>query len=160
MLKNAARLVLLSAAAFSLYLAISQTNAPGSEFITLTGKNFTLRSLRGKPVLVTFWATDCPSCLAEIPSLIDLYQTFHSQGLAIIAVNMYYDPPNRVYAMVENQQIPYDVVLDVYRRHANEFGNVQLTPTTFLYDAGGRQVFQKTGMFDPADLKQRIKHLL
>lgn len=161
MLKNTMLVLLLGLAAFTLYLAVSPSSAPpGGEFTTLAGKSFSFGSLRGQPVLVTFWATDCPSCLKEIPDLIDLYRSFHAQGLAMVAINMYYDPPNRVFAMVEEQHIPYDVVLDIYGRHAHEFGNVQLTPTTFLFDAGGRQVFQKTGSFDTADLKQRIKQLL
>lgn len=99
---------LLAGAVFFLLPYLTSTTAPDSTFTTITGKRISLSQLRGKPVLVTFWATDCPSCLEEIPHLIDIYQHFHPLGLEIIAVAMIYDPPSRVVAMTQAMQIPYD----------------------------------------------------
>jgi len=67
--------------------------APEVTFTTITGKQVALREWRGKPAIVTFWATDCPTCMLEIPHLIDLYRQFHPQGLEMVAVAMAYDPP-------------------------------------------------------------------
>src|SRR5512137_1942547 len=67
------------------------TQTPNVTFSTITGKKINLKELSGKPVIVTFWATDCPACIKEIPDLIDLYKQYHKQGLEIIAVAMYYD---------------------------------------------------------------------
>jgi peroxiredoxin len=133
---------------------------PDVAFTTITGKKIALKDLRGKPVVVTFWATDCPACMREIPHLVDLYAQYHKQGLEIIAIAMSYDPPNHVVTMTENQQLPYDVALDLTAELARSFGNVQLTPSTFLISPDGSFVLQKIGPFDIAEMKSRIELLL
>jgi peroxiredoxin len=133
------------------------TQAPDVTFTTITGRAIALKDLRSKPVIVTFWATDCPACIKEIPDLIDLYTQYHKQGLEIIAVAMYYDPPNHVVTMTENQQLPYNVALDLQAEHAHAFGNVQLIPSTFLISPDGLIDLKKTGAFDPAEMKTRIE---
>ena len=134
-------------------------SAPDVTLATVTGKKIALRDLRGKPVLVTFWATDCPGCIKEIPHLIDLYTHYHRQGLEIIAVAMTYDPPNHVIALTEDLQLPYNVALDLNGEIAHAFGDVQLTPSTFLISPQGLIVQQKTGAFDPAEMKNLIAPL-
>ncbi len=136
------------------------TPAPDVSFTTIKNKQIELSALHGKPVLVTFWATDCPGCIAEIPHLIELYQQYHGQGLEIIAVAMYYDPPNHVVNMSEAKQLPYPIALDLMGEHAKAFGGVQLTPTTFLINPEGYIALQKIGAFDITDMKQRIETLL
>ena len=136
------------------------TAAPDTTFTTITGKKITLEDLRGKPVIVTFWATDCPACMKEIPHLIDLYTQYHKQGLEIIAVAMYYDPPDHIVTMTRDQQLPYYVSLDLKSEHANAFGNVRLTPSTFLITPDGLINLKKTGTFDYAEMKARIEALL
>lgn len=69
--------------------------------------------LHGKPLIITFWATSCPSCVKEIPHLIALYEQYHPQGIEIIAIAMTYDPPNRVVSMTQEKKLPYHVVLDI-----------------------------------------------
>ena len=137
----------------------ASTKAPDETFTTITGKKIALKDLRGKPVIVTFWATDCPACIKEIPDLINLYTHYHKQGLEIIAVAMYYDPPNHVVSMTEDQQLPYYVALDLKAEHAHAFGGVQLIPSTFLISPDGLIVLKKTGTFDPAEMKTRIETL-
>lgn len=136
------------------------TSAPSARFTTITGKKIDLASLHGKPVIVTFWATDCSGCIKEIPHLIELYNQYHPKGLEIIAVAMYYDPPNHVVAMSKAKQLPYDVALDLKAELAWSFGQVQLTPTTFLISPAGNIVMRKTGVFNIANMKQRIENLL
>jgi peroxiredoxin len=131
--------------------------APDVTFTTITGKNIALKALRGKPVIVTFWATDCPSCIKEVPHLLDLYARYHPQGLEIIAVAMYYDPPNHVVTMTGDLRLPYPVALDLKADIAHAFGDVQLTPSTFLISPGGRIALKTTGAFDAADMKTRIE---
>ncbi len=134
--------------------------APDATFTTITGQTVALKALRGKPVIVTFWATDCPACIKEIPHLLALYQRHHARGLEIIAVAMYYDPPSHVVAMTQAKQLPYLVALDLNARHAQAFGGVMLTPSTFLISPEGSIVFNKTGAFDFADMQQQIEHFL
>ena len=138
----------------------SITPAPAASFTSITGKKIELAQLQGKPVIITFWATDCPGCVKEIPHLIELYQQFHPKGLEIIAVAMYYDPPSHVVAMTKAKQLPYHVALDLKAEHANAFGQVQLTPTTLLISPAGYIVKKNTGEFDINDMKHRIKKLL
>jgi len=134
--------------------------APDVLFTTITGKKIALKDLQGQVVLVTFWATDCKSCIEEVPHFVELYDAYHPQGLEIIAVAMYYDPPSHVVKMTQLKQIPYDVALDLRAEHARAFGNVQLTPTTFLIDSEGLIHFKKIGLFDKQLLEKRIQKLL
>jgi peroxiredoxin len=72
---------------------------------------------------------------------------------------MNYSPPNQVLALTENKQLPYQVVLDPDGSIAKNFGNIQLTPTSFLIDRKGTMVMQKVGKFDLAVIKELIKNL-
>jgi thiol-disulfide isomerase/thioredoxin len=134
--------------------------APETTFSTITGKKIALSKLRGKPVIVTFWATDCASCIKEIPQLISLYQQYHEQGLEIIAVAMAYDPPNHVLELSHAQQLPYDIALDLQSENAHAFGDVSLTPTTFLIAPDGAIALQKTGLFDLIDMKKQLSNFI
>jgi len=153
---------LLVALVFITVAAINRApaKAPDVIFSTITGKKIALKDLRGKPVIVTFWATDCPNCIKEIPHMINLYAHYHKQGLEIIAVAMYYDPPNHVVTLTENLHLPYNVALDLNAEIAHAFGDVHLTPSTFLISPDGLIALQKTGAFDPAEMKTRIETLL
>jgi peroxiredoxin len=143
-----------------LLLGIKHSPAPDVTFITISGGNIELKAQHGKPVIVTFWATDCPACIKEIPHLKELYNVYHNRGLEIIAVAMYYDPPNHVVAMTQAKQLPYDIALDLQGEHARAFGEVRLTPTTFLIAPDGTVNLKKTGSFDIHDMKNRIENML
>jgi peroxiredoxin len=133
--------------------AHSKHYAPDAVFTTLKGEQLSLKDLIGRPVLVTFWATDCPTCIEEIPDLIALHEQFKAHGLKIIAVAMPYDPPNHVLTLAEAKQLPYAVALDPDGSLVKAFGNVQLTPTTFLIDRSGEILLHKVGAFDLATLQ-------
>ncbi|WP_157205459.1 TlpA disulfide reductase family protein, partial [Methylomonas koyamae] len=109
-----------------------KTKAPGSIFTTITGKQIVLHGVLGQPVLVTFWASDCRTCIEEIPDLIALHEQFAGKGLQIIAVAMPYDIPSRVKQLSEMHSLPYAVALDIDGTHAKSYGNVSLTPSSFL----------------------------
>lgn len=134
--------------------------APTVNLHTLDGAQIDTSALRGKPVLVTFWATSCTGCVQEIPHLIELYKEFAPQGLQMVAVAMSYDPPNHVIAMRDNRQIPYPIALDIDGAAARAFGDVRLTPTSFLIGPDGRIVRQKIGDLDMADIRSQIRSLL
>ena len=136
------------------------TTAPDVTFNTLTGQKIALKDLLGKPVIVTFWATDCPACIEEIPDLIDLYTQYHASGLEIIAVAMSYDPPNHVIDMTKIRQLPYNVALDLTSEHAQAFGGVMFTPSTFLIAPDGSVVKKQIGLFDRKKMKTTIQSLL
>jgi hypothetical protein len=91
---------------------------------------------------------------------IDLYKKYHTKGLEIIAIAMHYDPPNHVINLSEALQLPYDVALDLTGEIATVFGNVQLTPSTFLIGSDSLIDIKKVGAFDPEEIKTRIEILL
>lgn len=127
---------------------------------TLDGRTLSLEQLRGKPVLVTFWATTCPSCVEEIPHLTELYRELNPKGLEIIGVAMAYDPPEQVRAMARQRQIPYPIVLDSEERIAREFDNVRLTPTSVLVSPEGRIAQYRLGLLDMSELRNTIAEML
>jgi peroxiredoxin len=72
---------------------------------------------------------------------------------------MHYDPPNHVREMADSKKLPYAIVLDPSGELAQAFGNVQLTPTTFLIDKAGNIIMEKAGVFNLADMKRRLESL-
>ena len=118
---------------------------PEVQFNTIKGERIHTSDLRGKVVLVNFWATSCVTCMAEMPKMVDTYNQFHAQGFEMVAVAMDYDPPNFVLAYAEQKKLPFKVALDIDSAVANAFGNVRLTPTTFLIDKRGRVVREYLG---------------
>lgn len=139
---------------------LSKPAAPELTFKTITNKDINLQQLQGQPVLVTFWASNCPSCLKEIPHFKSLYQDYHQRGLEIIAIAMHYDRPNYVVQASKTHQIPYDIVLDLRQKFALAFGGVSLTPTTILINPQGEIEYQITGVFDLQAMQTRIETLL
>ncbi len=135
-------------------------NSPDISVMTITGEELQLASYRGKPLLVTFWATTCPGCIREMPHLIELYDELQPQGLEIIGIAMNYDPPNRVLAMSKARAIPYPIALDIQADAARAFGDVRLTPTTFLIAPDGRIVLQKIGEMNMEKIRQDIIGML
>ena len=141
----------------NLYQHYTTQLAPKVSFSTLTGEKIALQALQGKPVLISFWASDCPECLKEIPVFTELYQQYHSKGLEIIAVAMPYDPPNHVLAIHKEKQIPYPIALDLDAEVTHAFDDVQVTPTTFLINPAGAIDLKIIGKFDPNELKTHIE---
>ncbi len=136
------------------------TAAPDVSFRTISNKIIELKDLQNKVVLITFWASNCASCLKDIPHFKRLYQDYHDQGLEIIAIAMYYDRPNYVVNTRKTYQIPYDIVLDLDMHLASAFGKISLTPTSFLLNPKGEIIYQTTGLIDLSEMQQRIEEQL
>ena len=119
-----------------------------------------LKALRGRPVLVTFWATSCPGCIKEMPHLIELYNELAPRGLEIIGVAMSYDRPDHILEMQKRKNIPYPIVYDGVNKASAAFGGVRLTPTTFLINPKGQIVKQKIGEMDMKLLHAQILGML
>jgi peroxiredoxin len=121
------------------------TAAPQVQFATLTGEKISTEGLRGKVVLVNFWATDCVACVAEMPKIVATYNKYRDRGFETVAVAMSYDPPNYVLAYAEKNRLPFKVALDPTGSAAKSFGNVEATPTTFVIDRRGKIVARYLG---------------
>ena len=144
-----------------IWLAIRPAaQAPDVTFSTLSGQQLTMPSLRGKVVLVKFWATSCVTCVAQMPTNIENFNEFHDKGFEIVAVAMQYDPANRVIAFAETARLPFTVALDVQGKIARAFDDVSATPTTILVDREGRIVRRYVGEYDKAEFRSAIESAL
>lgn len=116
----------------------SEVAAPQVTFVTLKGEKISSDSLRGKVVMVNFWATSCATCVKEMPQMVETYNKFKGQGLEFVAVAMQYDAPNYVLNFTETRKLPFTVALDSGGDIAKSFGDVALTPTTFVIGKDGK----------------------
>ncbi len=135
--------------------------APDIQLLTITGAKLRLSGLRERPVLVTFWATTCPTCIKELPALKALYRSLGPYGLEVIGIAVYYDRPDQVMALAKQRDIPYPIALDLDRSAMRAFGMKRaITPTTILIAPDGRVVMRKTGAVDMDQLGRTIRAML
>lgn len=120
--------------------------APDVSFTTLQGERLRLRDLRGKVVLVNFWATSCPICAKEMPEFAEMYRKYRARGFEILAVAMAYDRPSDVQAYAAKNAPPFRITLDTDGVLARAFDNVKVVPTTFVVDKEGRFVSKTVGV--------------
>jgi peroxiredoxin len=156
-MKPAGKSIIVGGAIFAMALAgylafFRTTRAPEVTFSTLQGERLSTASLRGKVVLVNFWATSCVTCVKEMPKLVETHSKYHARGFETLAVAMSYDPPNYVLAYTERNALPFKVALDPQGEIAKRFGNVRFTPTTFVIDKRGNIVKQYLGEPDFGEL--------
>ena len=152
--------VALSATLLVLPACTSSQAAPESTFVLLDGSQKTTADFKGKVTLVNFWATSCVSCVAEMPKLIATHQKYTTQGYDTVAVAMSYDPPSYVVNYTETRQLPFKVAIDNTGVVAKAWGDVKLTPTTYLLNKRGEIVKRYVGEPDFAALHQLIEKLL
>ncbi len=110
----------------------------------LQGKSWTLKDLKGKVVLVNFWATWCPPCQKEMPDLEALYNQYKDQGFVILAFSED-DETNKVAPFIAERKITYPILLDPGQKTGNQF-EVNGIPKSFLYDREGKLVAQSIDM--------------
>ena len=134
--------------------------APESTFVLLDGSKKSTADFKGKVTLVNFWATSCVTCVAEMPQLIATHQKYATQGFDTVAVAMSYDPPSYVVNYTETRQLPFKVAIDNTGAVAKAWGDVKLTPTTYLVNKRGEIVKQYVGQPDFAALHLLIEKLL
>lgn len=134
--------------------------APQITYTLLDGRKASLGDLRGKVVLINFWATSCTSCVAEMPQIVATHEKFKSRGFETLAVAMSYDPPAFVANFAESRKLPFGVVIDNTGAIAQGFGDVRLTPTTFVLDKRGAIVRRYVGPPDFDALHRQLDQLL
>lgn len=150
----------LVAVALGLSGCASGDEAPSSNFVLLDGSTTTTADLKGKVTLVNFWATTCVTCVKEMPSLVSTHQKYKDKGYETIAVAMSYDQPTWVANYAQSRQLPFKVALDNTGELAKNWGDVKLTPTTYLVDKQGRIVKRFVGEPDFGALHNLIEDLL
>lgn len=157
------RSLVLNACVISAAMTVGCTgaeSAPNSTFTLLDGSQSSTQSLKGKVTLVNFWATTCTSCVQEMPELVSTYRKFKDRGFETVAVAMSYDPPAYVVNFAETRQLPFKVAIDNTGAVAKAWGEVRLTPTTFIVNKQGQIVKRYVGPPDFEALHQLLDRLL
>jgi peroxiredoxin len=134
--------------------------APASRFVLLDGSVRTESDLQGKVTLVNFWATSCTTCVAEMPALMATDDKFRSRGYQTVAVAMSYDPPSYVVNFAQTRKLPFAVAIDNTGANAKAWGDVGITPTSYLVDKRGQIVKRYVGAPEMAELHKLIEKLL
>jgi len=120
--------------------------APAFELPTTDGQSIALAGLRGRLVLLNFWATWCAPCREEMPSMERLYQAFKDRGLVVLAVNLQ-ESPKQVARFMRNFRLTFPALLDADLTVTGRY-QVRGLPATFLIDRQGRVVGQALGARD------------
>ena len=142
-------------------LLLTQSKAaPVSTFVLLDGSQKPSSALQGKVTLVNFWATSCVTCVAEMPKLVSTFEKYKSQGYGTVAVAMAYDPPSYVVNFVQTRKLPFDVAIDNTGAVAKAWGEVGITPTSYLVNKRGEIVKRYVGEPNMPELHQLIETLL
>ena len=134
--------------------------APSSTFVLLDGSSKTTADLKGRVTLVNFWATSCTTCVAEMPKIVATYDKYQAKGYDTMAVAMSYDPPSYVVNYAQTRKLPFKVAIDNTGAIAKAWGDVQLTPTTYVVNKRGEIVKRYVGEPNFAELHQLIEKLL
>jgi peroxiredoxin len=148
------------AIAAGVYVSAGSEQAPASTFVLLDGSARTTQDLQGKVTLINFWATSCTTCVAEMPEIAATYNKYKERGYETIAVAMSYDPPSYVVNFAQTRKLPFQVAIDNTGAVAKAWGDVQLTPTSYLVNKRGEIVKRYVGQPDFAELHRLIEKLL
>jgi len=143
-----------------LYLTVFSDGLGKAPEITVTGTQGQSINLNKpmKPVLVNFWATSCPGCIKEMPDLAKMKQTLGDR-FELVAISMDYDPTEQVEKFIKANPYPFTFVMDTDGKLAKAFGDILLTPTSFLIAPNGKIVYQQVGEVQFEMVTERIKQL-
>jgi peroxiredoxin len=134
--------------------------APDFQLVDLDGKNVRLSDLRGKAVLLNFWATWCPPCKIEMPWFVDLQKQYGSQGLQIVGVAM--DTGNAhdaVAKFAKEMDLNYPVLMG-NDAVADQYGGVDSLPTTFYIGRDGKIVSRVFGLVSHKEIEEGVRAAL
>ena len=154
----------LTATGIVIGLTLRSFSGPGAlpdvNYTLLDGSSSNLQRLRGSVVLVNFWATSCTTCVGEMPQIVATHEKFKSRGFETLAVAMSYDTPSYVMNFSQSRKLPFKVTIDTTGQIAKSFGDVTLTPTTFLINKNGEIVKRYVGEPDFVALHALVEKLL
>lgn len=135
--------------------------APDFQLKTVDGRSIRLSDLKGKVVLVNFWATWCPPCKQEMPSMERLYARLHNQGLEILAVNIESDGDEVLPEFLRQHPHTFPILMDLEGDVQQTYGVFRF-PETFVVDKTGKVVQHIIGGRDwtSRDIVSALKKLL
>ncbi len=136
--------------------------APDFTLKDMDDNTWTLSSLRGKVVMVNFWATWCPPCREEIPSMESIYQALLEDNFIVLAINQW-ETPDHVFSYMGQLEVypNFPILFDPDSSVSEAFG-VKGLPTTFLIDKQGRVIYRAVGgrNFNHPEVRALIQELI
>ncbi|MFZ1729660.1 MAG: TlpA disulfide reductase family protein [Bacteroidota bacterium] len=148
--------LLISASALSAQVG---EQAPAFSLKDRDGKTVTLESLKGKVIVLNFWATWCPPCRAEIPAFKSAYDKYKAKGVEIVGISLDQKGWSVIKPFLDNQKIQYPVLLGD-AEIARDYGNIRSIPTTFIIDRKGKVVDSHVGAMTEEALVKAFEKLL
>lgn len=127
------------------------TPAPNFQVVDLDGHNMSLASLKGKVIVINFWATTCPPCRAEIPGFVETYKSLKDKGLVIIGLSVDQLSPEVLKQWIAKQGITYPMALATGQL-IRDFKPGDYIPSTIIIDAKGNIRFRHVGYLDKKEL--------
>jgi cytochrome c biogenesis protein CcmG/thiol:disulfide interchange protein DsbE len=134
-------------------------DAPDFTLTDLQGHTVTLSDLRGKAVVLNFWATWCPPCKQEIPWFVEMQKRYGGQGLQIVGVSMDDGDPKDVVKFAAENSINYPVLIGE-EKVAERYGGIDYLPTTFYIDRNGVVLERVFGQPERAEIEQNIQRAI
>ena len=140
-------------------LAAKGHDAPDFVLTDLKGHNLKLSDLRGKAVVLNFWATWCPPCKEEIPWFVEFQKRYGSQGLQVVGVSMDDGDRKDVEKFAAENSINYPVLLGK-EKVAEQYGGIDYLPTTFYIDRNGEVMDRVFGQPGRDEIEQNVKRAI
>ena len=140
--------------------ADEKKQAPDFSLKDINGKDLSLSALRGKVVILSFWATWCPSCKEEMPQFNKLYHEMKSRGLEIVAVSSDYSA-GYLHDYLSDKNFNFTILFDEKREVTKQY-RIPYLPVTYLIDKKGLIVEKIAGEFEwPSDeMREKLEKLL
>jgi peroxiredoxin len=133
--------------------------APPFALKDLKGQTLHLKDLRGKVVILNFFATWCAPCRQEIPDLVRLYKQFNGKGLEIVGISLDMEGTRVLHPFVQHYGITYPVVLGT-REVVMDYGGIKGIPSSFVIARNGRVAKHFVGFRPVHVFEQSIQELL
>jgi thiol-disulfide isomerase/thioredoxin len=133
--------------------------APDFELASLDGSNVKLSSLRGKAVLLNFWATYCGPCKVEMPWFVELQKEYGPQGFQIVGVAMDDASTDDITKFAKDMGVNYPILLGK-EAVGLSYGGVNVLPTTFFLDRNGKVIAREFGLQSRSVFVDHIKQAL
>lgn len=133
--------------------------APGWQLKDVNDNTIRFADFKGKVIILDFWATWCAPCRMEIPGFIALQKKYAQQGLVVVGASVDEGGASMVKQFMEKLGMNYPVVL-ADEKMQDQFGGIEVVPTTFIIDRQGHIVKKYFGLTDQSEFEQEIKPLL
>ncbi|WP_164521508.1 TlpA disulfide reductase family protein [Iodobacter ciconiae] len=142
------------------YLLFQTPNkqAPDIQLTSIQGQNLNPSALKNQIVLVNFWATSCTGCIKEMPELIKLQEKYKNNNYKTIAIAMDYDNPEYIANYVKEKKLPFFTQHDINGKAAKAFGDVALTPSTFLINKDSKIIKKYVGLINIQEIEILIEN--